>query len=261
MRPVAMRAPAALAVAALLCGGPALAHHTSAPTGRSIELTSRAPAASLRLSALGTGLSAGGELYSLELDGQVGFAERFVARLRAPFHYLAHHGEEQMGPGDMTLGGEVLFVAGRLRLSVGSDLELPTGDADTGLGHGALTLAPLVAAHVRIGAGVRALAQASVLVDLTDSSSEDLVEQQDSVELRAVGGALWEHGAVSAAGLVRLARPLSSDDEGESFTTAAVVTELALSHRTRASLFAEFPLAGDRRIDWRAGLAFGVSLH
>lgn len=210
----------------------------------------------MRLATIGTGLAAGGSLFSLELDGQVAFAERFALRMRAPVHWLRHGRNEQSGPGDLTLGAEALFTLGRLRLGLGTDVELPTGDADVGLGHGAITLAPQATAQLEIAGGLRALAQSSLLVDLTDPPADvvDPVEQQDEVELRAAGGAMWQRGPVSAAGLVRLSLPLSSDD-GAGYATGVVVGELTLGPHLRGSLFAEVPLGGDRRIDWRAGLA------
>jgi hypothetical protein len=249
-------------VAALIVpASAARAHHTSTPTGRPLETWANASATWLRLGAIATGQPGGGSLFSLELDGQVGFAERFAARMRVPLHWLRHDGGGERGPGDLTLGGEVLFDLGRVRLGVGVDLELPTGDADAGLGHGAVTLVPAGTARVDVGSGLRAVAQSSLLIDLTDAPDGvlDPVEQQDAVELRVAGGALWERTPVQAAGLLRLSLPLAADDGADGYVTGLLLGELAFGPRLRGSLFAEFPLGEDRRIDWRTGLALTVT--
>jgi hypothetical protein len=236
------------------------AHHPTAPTGRVLTSLAGEPAAWLRLGGVATGLSAGGSLFSLELDGQIGVTDNLAARLRAPFHLLHHDGEDEMGPGDVSVGGEAFLRMARVRLAVGADVELPTGDSDAGLGHGAITLAPVAAAQVEVGAGFFGLAQTSVLIDLDEppAGALDPVEQQDEVELRAAAGPAWQRGPVAVTGLVRVSVPLA-DEGADPFATGSLTGELALASRLRASLLAEIPLGGDRRLDWRAGAALTYS--
>jgi hypothetical protein len=236
------------------------AHHPTAPTGRVLTSLAGERAAWLRLGGVATGLSAGGSLFSLELDGQVGVTDFLAARLRAPFHILRHDGEQEMGPGDVSLGGEAFVHLARLRLALGADVELPTGDSDAGLGHGTITLAPMASAQVDVAAGFFALAQTSVLLDLDEppASALEAAEQQDERELRAAAGPAWQRGPVVVTGLVRVSVPLAEED-ADPFATGSLIGELALASRVRASLLAEVPLGGDRRLDWRAGAALTYS--
>jgi hypothetical protein len=254
------RGMSAVLCAMVMGAATAHAHHSTAPTGRVLTSLARGPAAWLRLGGVATGLSAGGSLFSLELDGQVGVTDNLAARLRAPFHLLRHDGEEEMGPGDVSIGGEAFLRLARLRLALGADVELPTGDSDAGLGHGTITLAPMAAAQVDIAAGFIALAQSSLLIDLDEppAGALDPVEQQDELELRAAAGPAWQRGPFAVTGLMRVSVPLAEEDS-DPFATGSLIGELALASRVRASVLAELPLGGDRRLDWRAGAALTYS--
>jgi hypothetical protein len=78
------------------------------------------------------------------------FHERFSASLWLPFAWIEYAtGSRAVGIGDIELAGKVLIFAtphGEFILSAGAGLELPTGNADNGLGSGHFELSPYVSA-------------------------------------------------------------------------------------------------------------------
>jgi len=175
--------------------------------------------------------------------------------------------ENTTGMGDMELGAAFRLLGGdgaRFDLIVASQLELPTGSPDDGLGGGHFALIPRVEARWRptqaitvVGQLVYSAALEAHAHSARISHSVLAIHALHELTLAARIG-LQEGAAQVSVGLSTthgLAEP-----QGPGPTTAQVAGAVALSGSWALTGHFEIPFAGQRRYEWRAGVGLRWTL-
>ncbi len=119
--------------------------------------------------------------YTAQVEVEWALIPRASLIVRLPFHRLDVVGlPSETGIGDVEIGAKVALVndTRRVILAAGADLELPTGDADRGLGEEHAAAAPFLLAWLPFGAERRWLLQTAAHLEVpleTDPTTEALV--------------------------------------------------------------------------------------
>lgn len=238
----------------------ALAHHptatAAAPRRQGVATENRTQVAIDLSSTEVDTPGADGQFVTAALDVSVALGGGFAVRVNVPVHTVDASGfEPATGVGDSSAGlawrrafGDAWSIAG------GADLLLPTGEADAGLGYGAVGVASAAQLERRLGEAWSVVATAGAVVNVSGAARSIVVEQRADVELRTGVGAGWTGERLAARLDLLAAVPLSSSSvRGRAFFTAQPFVETAAGP-VWLRAFGELPLRATRRIDWRVGL-------
>ena len=114
--------------------------------------------------------------YTVQVEVEWALLRNVAAIVHAPVHRLVPAvGRSETGLGDVSIGLKVAPINDRRRfiLALGSDLALPTGDEDRGLGEGHASAAPFALAWVPFGSERRWLLQLGSHVELPLASGHE----------------------------------------------------------------------------------------
>lgn len=208
---------------------------------------------------------------------ELAVGSRLSFRARLPVARLAFaDGTESIGLADASLSARVIVYrtpGDRLVLCAGLAAELPTGDADSGLGGGKVAIQPMIGASTKFalaGGDLTVGAEVSDLKMLGEIGNPpwfaptcgctihgSAITPHTSHELAAAPWGSWTRGAWTASARIDVFIPLSG---GDPFVSARAASSFALSRKLSLSAALELPTAGDQRFDWKAGIAASWTL-
>ncbi len=194
-----------------------------------------------------------GERYTLQVEVEWALVPNLSLITHVPFHHLSPAvGPSPTGLGDVSIGPKLAVINDRRRfiLALGADLELPTGDADRGLGEEHAAAAPFLLAWIPFGGERRWLLQTSGHLDVPLAGDED------------------PHAEVSAAlswtsplGLTPIVEGIAEFSTGGGPAAWAVAPQFRweVAHHWEIGAAVRLPVSGPKEEDIR--LAFGFIKH
>ena len=195
-----------------------------------------------------------GQTYTAQLEVEWALIPNLAIITHIPFHHLSPElGSSETGLGDIGIGPKLAVVNDRQRfiLAVGGDFDLPTGDADRGLGEEHAAFAPFVLAWLPFGAERRWLLQTSshIEIPLTSEPASERVELSSAVS--------W----TSPLGLTPILEGIVefATDGGPATWYVAPEFRLEVGGGFEVGAGVRIPVSGPREDDYR--LAIGAIRH
>jgi hypothetical protein len=181
----------------------------------------------------------------------------FALSGRLPLHHLWLEGDEETtGLGDLDLACKLRLAATEAFLVAGGlAAELPTGDADDGLGSGHVELSPFVTGAAHSGDWMLHGTMAA-LFSLSGGEHHEhinFVSPHADQELRyhlGIARALGERWSANL--VVAGATVLAAEDRGTTFLTVAPQIGWTPPSAWRVWASVELPVTSDKRFDWKA---------
>ncbi len=195
-----------------------------------------------------------GKEYTGMVEVEYAVAPRLALIVHAPFRSIVSDlGERESGIGDISVGAKFALVNDKERfiLAIGSDLEIPTGDAMRGLGEEHAAAAPFLLAWLPFGQERRFTLQTAAHMDIPFGGDDEETHLE-------IGNALsW----TSPLGLTPMFETLVHVDTETGDATWAIAPgfRYEFAHAWELGATVQVPVGGHQHEDYTLG--FGMIHH